>query len=296
MISLNKYKENKLLTYGTSFFTCSYIILFAYAFLIAQNTNETTNEITIIPLLFGIIIAPLLEELIFRGIFVKRKIFIWLYIGGVIYYIIALKSIITIPVFIIHLRILFLQRDNNIQAHTSLSYYLNAFIFSLIHYNISDGFDFISIMQIGIRFGIGLMLIWLVINFNLITSIIAHSFYNFFIFSLQLIAYQAGSLDAVKTAHTDNYKIEWNKPQGFFSLEKITFNKDTLTMQNQTFDNFLIYNGINTDNIDSIQLAPSFSTSKYNIILIKKDSLVSNLEEKQIIELLLKAKILNKKQ
>ncbi len=217
---LEKYKERKLIIYGTGIFICSYIFAFLYSFFANTETSGSENGIVLLPLIYGVLIAPVIEELIFRGIYTKKNIFLWFYIIGVTSYILLLKAYIGIPVFLIHLWILISQKKEE-NKYVSLGYFLNAFLFFVMHINLSEDIGVITLLQTSIRLGIGLILIWLVLNFNLLVSIIVHSLHNFIVFLIQFIAVSSMSdMDITKTVDINSHRLEWktNNDIGYTNL------------------------------------------------------------------------------
>lgn len=294
MSYLEKYKERKLIIYGTGIFICSYIFAFLYSFFANTETSGSENGIVLLPLIYGVLIAPVIEELIFRGIYTKKNIFLWFYIIGVTSYILLLKAYIGIPVFLIHLWILISQKKEE-NKYVSLGYFLNAFLFSVMHINLSEDIGVITLLQTSIRLGIGLILIWLVLNFNLLVSIIVHSLHNFIVFLIQFIAVSSMSdMDITKTVDINSHRLEWKTNNDIFLKEKrLLFSNDTLKGYNCTFQELLSFRGVSINN-DTVDFNTVFKKQKYDILLIKKDSLSAQITEQQLTELLLKAGILNK--
>jgi len=79
----------------------------------------------------------------------------------------------------------------------------------------------------------------------------------------------------------------------FLKEKRLLFSNDTLKGYNCTFQELLSFRGVSINN-DTVDFNTVFKKQKYDILLIKKDSLSAQITEQQLTELLLKAGILNK--
>ena len=246
--------------------------------------------------LLGVIIVPIVEEIVFRGLYTQKKIFIWVYGIGVFSYILLTKTyLVSIPVFLVHLWIIG-QQKKGVNRYVFLGYFINSLLFSVMHINITKEFEVLILLQTGVRLGIGMILIWLVLNFNLFVSIVVHALHNFIIFLLQFMVFYSNINPLVdNNVNIDNYKLEWQVNITLFTSKKISLINDTLKCHNCTFLEFMELQKINISVNDTVYLNALYKNKKYDIVLIKTREVSDEIREKQMIELLLKAKVLNKK-
>lgn len=94
------YKENNLLKSGIIIFLGSLIgSIILSSFNESEFSSRVTrfNDFTLIHFIAAFTIAPVLEELIFRGIFTGKKIFKYVMYLGSLFYIILLQNYYLIP-------------------------------------------------------------------------------------------------------------------------------------------------------------------------------------------------------
>lgn len=202
---------------------------------------------------------------------------------------VLLKAYIIFPLALLFLWLYF-KKDKR----RNLQYFLNATIFSLAHINFSTDIDLISVFYIFVRLGIGLMLIWIVINFNIFISILAHSLHNFIIFSLQFIVlFFTPITDTPRNLSTEkiDFQIEQINPLNHSKNISIYNNKSTYT--SYSLEEFLTNIKINLKENDSLDINPIFKNNKYEFILVKKDT--SEIDLKLILSLLERENYLIKK-
>ena len=94
------YKENNLLKSGIIIFLGSLIgSIILSSFNESEFSSRITrfNDFTLIHFIAAFTIAPVLEELIFRGIFTEKKIFKYVMYLGALLYILLLQNYYLIP-------------------------------------------------------------------------------------------------------------------------------------------------------------------------------------------------------
>ncbi len=186
---LTQKKDNYLLFTGVILFICAFI---SYS-LIENYTPEKLPasekfgdfENVFIIFIFAVIIAPLIEEIVFRGFFLQNKIYEWLFYVGSISFILITEAYYTIIILLIIGLLSFVFK---VKKNLKIIYFLNALLFALIHYKFTHFTNIYSIVPMFFQFSGGLILIWIVINYNLFKSMLLHFCINFFAIGSLLIA------------------------------------------------------------------------------------------------------------
>lgn len=153
------YIENNLLKSGIIIFLGSLIgnIILSYCNESGFSSRVTRfNDFTLIHFIAAFTIAPVLEELIFRGIFTGKKIFKYVMYLGSLLYSILLQNYYLIPLLAIFIIAFELNKSKNISYHI---YYINAVLFGLMHYEFNDLKLLDTWIGIVMTSGMGLILI-----------------------------------------------------------------------------------------------------------------------------------------
>jgi hypothetical protein len=176
-----------------------------------MNSRQLINSKFELYAFAAIIIAPILEELVFRGIFSKTKL-------------LRIFSLITLPSFVFYIADGFLTYATifayfvfsmlyilkNKPKVFPIMFLLNSVLFSLAHYKITDFSSLFSSVPFFIQFSLGLILIWIIINFGLLRAILFHFLWNLIAFGLMLFPLQFVD-DKVQEIQTEEYTMIINK-------------------------------------------------------------------------------------
>lgn len=232
-------------------------------------------------LFFGVLIAPITEELFFRGLFIKHKIkkivaiifpIIVFFYANANFDIIYLIILITFSIII---SILALKNNNEFNINLYFLIYAHAIIFSIIHYKQSDFSKFATILPMIVQFSIALILAWVTINFGIIKSIAFHISYNFILFIILFLGYQTVETKTHKI-NNDKYSIYWQKNKILNNENGIVKrDKKELKIKNLTISNATQYLQNNDKLKEKLVIKDNFQ--KYTITIISKsDSLTNN--------------------
>lgn len=284
-------KYNFLLKFGTTIFCCAIILLFFF-----QDNNNLTNDLLKIKdfwifSFFVLILAPILEEFCFRGNFVQNKYIKYTSLIFIFFYLLIKNSFI-ILIFPFAYFILFLIKELNfIKINNYYFYILNAFIFAIAHYdilNLNNIFDFTSVF---IKFGAGLIFIWVTLNFGIIKSMFVHFFFNLIPVLYIFISIQCIDIE-IKIFNLSNCTIEVEKtPIINKEYSKCFITDNNVSIKNSNLNKVFYYL-----QIDNKKYNPKDNPFyHYNLKIRNNDSLNSKLNNEKIIDLLLKADLLEKK-
>jgi membrane protease YdiL (CAAX protease family) len=291
---MKKYKSNWIF-----FLSITTLLLFFFSILFfvdiekMNNSRMNYNVSFYIFSFYAVLIAPLLEETTFRGVFTNNKflkktsIILTIFIGLVLFY-----SNYTIWITLILLLIILL----NFYLHSSkkLTNYKNKFLvitnatlFGFIHYKISDFESINSSVLVLSQISIGFLLIWITKNFGLIKSIFTHSAFNFIIVFITFYSIQFVDTK-LNRKESKNVIIQWNQNPFLESRMGNFQNKENEVV----IKNLDIYNSISLSNISTQKevFFIKYPFAKYNITITSKNKKIS---EKEIIEAFEMAKLVS---
>ena len=273
------YTENNLLKAGIIIFFGSLIgnIILSY-FNESEFSSRITrfNDFTLIHFIAAFTIAPVLEELIFRGIFTGKKIFKYVMYLGSLLYIILLQNYYLIPLLAIFIVAFELNRSKNIPYHI---YYSNAVLFGLMHYECND----LKLLDTGIGIvmtsGMGLILIWMVLNFGLIYSILLHALNNFVAIAIVVLGNETSDM-TLKKVETEDFTMKYQRVSFFIKDGNMEVeNNKSLKAENMSISN--IHNALCFDEkLDDLYFG------KFNVSIERKSNSTKKLNCESFHQLL----------
>lgn len=228
------YKENFLLKTGLLmflFFSALSMVLEYFGFEDLSSRSISFNDVNIVQLLIAsVLIAPVLEELSFRGMFTSKKYLKFISYGAMALFIIFKENYFLFP-FLILLFFLFEYKDR--KYFLKASYFVNAFLFSVMHYQFSDLLSISSFSGILGTLGLALVFIWLVINLGIWASILLHFITNFSLMMIAIIGYE--NLDK-KTwkVENDNFEMTIQRVSLFDQKARVIFQDGSIDATNTT--------------------------------------------------------------
>lgn len=185
-------------------------------FLDVKPPMGRVNQFDSIPILalliFGSVIAPILEELSFRGFFSSsNKLKLAAFIGFLAYTSLILFSKYSIGLAVANALIFLVLITLYTKFKSNIIFVLfvisNAVVFGLIHYSAEDfanhSYPFVLVQTV-----LGLFLTWITINSRLSIAMIFHGAWNLIAFSSMLVSLQFVS-EEVQVFEKDNVKITY---------------------------------------------------------------------------------------
>ena len=285
-------KENFLLKAGVTLFCCAGLFfILLYSELEKLNVTPEIQKIQSFPLLIflSLIIAPIFEELTFRSPFAKFKYSIFLSTFGIVGYILISKNYYILILLSLFAFLYILQKLRKIIKNRFFLYIFSSIIFSLIHYKLNDFGNFLTVIPMFFQFSVGLILIWITINFGLVKSMLFHFLYNFIFIFVLFISLQFPDT-TINTIEQNGNSLIWSKTQIFDSegTKIIIPNDHEISAKNVSIKGFLELNNLVTD---SLIIKDEF-LMHYNIKI--SGNTKTNLDSKIITNLLLKGKLIEK--
>ncbi len=272
-------KENKLLYLGTAIFCCTllvYYTLLIYKIDVPFNNDKFNGFNNFLTIAFStLIIAPILEELIFRGIFVNEKRYkLFFYIGSVGFCLFTSNYyLIIIPLFLFVNK--FKNKNNN--------YFLATVLFALVHYSLHDFKNIISIIPAFFQFSLGLILLWIAINYGLKKSILAHFLINLSVIFPLFLVLQFPNTDK-NSIKNDIIVFEWQKTPTIGNTNFV-FTPKEITANRLSISDFINIYG---DSKENYPINDTLMYYKFNFKIQSSE----NLDRQAIIQTLYKAKLI----
>lgn len=279
-------KNNYLLKYGAGVFFCTsilYSLINYYDETLFESTDKIGDLVSLYSVIFFILlIAPVFEELVFRGYFLNNKFFTFTFYLGV-----ALSIWMTGTYYslILLLVIGLLEFGLKIKRQSKIMFFLNALLFSLVHYKISEFTNPYSIVPVFFQFSLGLILIWIAINYNLYKSMLFHFCINFFIIGSLIAALQFPDSNIEVIQH-DETVLTFQKSPIFSSKNGITTNSE-ITSNGSTIREFA-----NTAKVpkNNYSIHDSLRFFRYNLNM--KNTTGGKIESNEAENILRKAKLI----
>lgn len=190
---------------------CVFIFVVDIDYLVDNGSrSEIMDDISPIGLLiFGVVVAPVFEELAFRGYLTNNKtnlkvsiLFLPLYIIAAGYNPVSLILMIVFDgLFVVNLK-----KDKRLVKDWMIV--VNSLLFSLVHYKVSDFSDISLMAPMLFQFTIALVLSWIVINYSLTRSMIVHALWNGILIGGSLLIPEEAYEGATKPANSKSVTIE----------------------------------------------------------------------------------------
>ncbi|MGD1319653.1 CPBP family intramembrane glutamic endopeptidase [Chryseobacterium sp. 2R14A] len=273
------YKDNYLLKYGIFIFFGSLIcnIIFSY-FNESEFSSRVTrfNDFTLIHFVAAFTIAPVIEELIFRGIFTGKKIFRYVTYIGLLGYILLLQNYYLIPILTAFIILYELNKKKEVSGYI---YFINALLFGFMHYEWNDLKIPDTWIGIVMTVGMGLILIWMVLNFGLICSILLHAFNNFIAIAIIVIGYEISDM-SLKGIETKDFTMKYQRVSFFVGSGNMQTDANKfLKAENMSMS--VIHGSVCFD-----EKLSDLYFGKYNISIERKKSSIKKLDCTSLNQLL----------
>jgi len=233
---MEKFKKNNILYIGVIITPIFLTLSFLQTYLGFSNSsynNLIIQKNIFILFLAGVFIMPVLEEFSFRGWLFKTTKWRYLsYLLSIIFCVTLSYNHINIVFSVVLVFVIIGLAE--LRSNLTIKAILSSLIFSLLHYISADVLNFATVNSFMIKFGIGLILAWVFINFGLIKSILTHSTLN--LIALSFLILSIHFVDDEYQTYTSNFaQVEYQK-EAYFKSNKsklyISSSRDTLEIKN----------------------------------------------------------------
>lgn len=288
---MTKRKNNWILVVSLILTLLFFILgVFVYPFEEIENNRASIDTNFFVYLILAVLVAPVLEEITFRGFFatnkkVKNFSKILLYLSlclllfnGFPYLLVAFFSLgITLLV----------SNKINTKAFTLVYILLSSLIFSLVHQMYADIIVFKNSYFVLMHLAGGLILAWIALNFGIKKSIYTHAAYNLI---LMLITFYGIQFNVAKSTNfeTESCKVVfYGNPYLESNQAVISKDSNALVFKNSSLNNMVKYAAIYYPRITTLNSKMPFS--KYTLKIVKKDG--AELKEAEVKVAMLKTKL-----
>lgn len=143
-------------------------------------------------------------------------------------------------------------------------------LFGLIHYTTSDFAAFNTAFFVLFQIGAGLIFNWVILNYGLLQSMIAHSSYNFILIMPVVLSVQFTN-ENLQYFNNDKIEVQWRKvpPIGAPPLDYIA--SDSMIIANNIEGSFM-YRILKTNSISQKKITQIHNFSKFNFKIVLIDT------------------------
>jgi hypothetical protein len=264
------------------FLICQLLINDSGIYTVKYDMNNTMSSYFFVILFM--LVPPIIEEFIYRGIFTKNKISIFFslvfYLGTSIMLFLSGIKVWWIFLFITFLVLFFvLNKQSKIKKGILIIY--SASLFTLAHLSVDSTFQEFFLRS-GNYLGGGLFLSWIVINYSIFKSILVHLTYNIIVFSFFIVF-------AAKISVSSNYKNTIT-----YSIEEVSFLKNSKNVS-RTENGFYASQANLSFVLPFVDIPKDKNVyiknpiSKFNITINSKEAI---LKDDDILQVLLEAEVI----
>ncbi len=285
-------KDKQLLFAGTGIFFCTSVIYILFIILDIKELNEMSrlDLADNFKLLFfvGLFLAPVFEEVIFRGYFISIRFLKYSFYIGVTLYIALTGNWYLLAVLAFYLALDICNSTKILNVNKYCFYILNSILFGLIHYQISDLKSIYTIVPVFFQIGSGLILIWVLLNFGILKSILLHFLLNSIL--ILPVAYELQFPDTKQNVirHSD-FTFTWNKAP-IFKKKQIIIDDNKVYAQGIGIKDF--YRIYDYQNRDKVLLNDSVEFYHYDLKILPKNNIDKKVDKDLVKKVLFEANLI----
>lgn len=236
--------------------------------------------------LFAILVAPITEEIVFRGFFTNKpilkkiSIILLIPISLLVFYSNYNIYLFLLALLTILCNVYFYLKYKEHKKTEYLLVVTNALFFGFVHYKLSDFYSVNSTFFVLGQISFGFLLIWITKNFGIVKSIISHATINFVILIITFFGIQFVDVKIYRK-ESKNVIIQWNQVPFFKSNSGSNINEENkMIIKNLDLSNTIVLTGISDKKTTYFIKYPFV---KYDITITSKNKKIS---DKEIIEAL----------
>lgn len=202
--------------------TIFYLIYFKVSPPLSAKGPASFSSFYVVTFIIPVIVAPILEEIRFRGFLTKNKIIQGLFLlltplGLLVYGWNLLLFVFTLIIYLLFA----LHKALKKGWVLDLLIFVSAVYFSFGHLPIGVDFSWSWLPWLATSFSFALILSWVIINRSIGWAVIVHGSWNLILGLIFLAALQFVSED-LNTVENEKYKVEWKRVP-FFDSETATY-------------------------------------------------------------------------
>ena len=239
-----------------------------------------------------LLIAPIFEEILFRGFLSKSKVvrglFLLLGVGALFFFnfhwILVMLILLTYALYLIY-------HYTNIESLLNVSILLSAIVFGSVHYS-AEELNFLHTLPFFfVQFSAGLILSWVIYTKNFLAGVISHAVWNLIIVGISLYGLQFVDTSTSKTAYGESSMVYKKVPIFYSSVSSYKIEEQELVAKNMTV--FDVIKFMDERYLDTFNITTPYM--KYDIQISLKSIQGSSEFNSNAIRLLEKEKLIIKR-
>jgi len=274
------YQHNWLLVSCLLIFILAIFCVLYFNSIEMMNSRSIVSETLEFTLLSVIFIVPIIEEFTFRGIFLKNRV---LFLTSVIllisFFLFFIENIYLLGILVVFITLFFVYRNNNSPFLFKIICCLNALIFSLAHYILSDFSSIEQSCTMLFQLSLGFFLIWITVNFSLMRSVLFHASYNTFLMTIVVLTVQFPDT-TMQRYENASIIVEWQKVPYFNSnVSSYTCTDELIDAVNSSISNLYKVCDLRNSDKKNQNVSDLEPFMRYNIeITLKKNAIDKNIK------------------
>ena len=258
----------------------------------SKSRFESTGTFFVKFFIAPILIAPVIEELLFRGFLsrskVVRALFLILGIGALFFFNFHWVLVILILLtYVVYLSYFYTK----IEWLLDVAILLSAFIFGSVHYS-AEELNFLHTLPFFfIQFSAGLILSWVIYTKNFLAGVISHAVWNLIIVGISLYGLQFVDITTSKATYGETSMVYKKVPIFHSSVSSFKIEEQELVAKNMTV--FDVIKFMDERYLDTFNITTPYM--KYDIQISLKGNQGSSEFDSNAIRLLEKEKLIIKR-
>lgn len=230
-------KKNWMIVSGVLLlFSSLFVILyFDLTLPYSKSRFESTGTFFVKFFIAPLLIAPVIEELLFRGFLSRSKVvnalFLILGVGALFFFnfhwILVLLILLTYALYLTY-------HYTNIESLLNVSILLSAIVFGSVHYSVEELNFLHTLPFFFVQFSGGLILSWVIYTKNFISGVISHAVWNLIIVGISLYGLQFVDTTTSKTAYGESSLVYKKVPIFYSSVSSYKIEEHELVAKNMT--------------------------------------------------------------
>lgn len=287
-------KKNWMIVSGVLLlFSSLFVILyFDLTLPYSKSRFESTGTFFVKFFIAPLLIAPVIEELLFRGFLSRSKVvnalFLLLGVGALFFFnfhwVLVLLILLTYALYLTY-------HYTNIESLLNVSILLSAIVFGSVHYSVEELNFLHTLPFFFVQFSGGLILSWVIYTKNFISGVISHAVWNLIIVGISLYGLQFVDTTTSKTAYGETSMVYEKVPIFYSSVSSYKIEEQELVAKNMTVFDVIKY--MDERYLDTFTITTPYM--KYDIQLSLKSIQGSSEFNSNAIRMLEKEKLIIKR-
>ena len=230
-------KKNWMIVSGVLLLLSSLVVILYFDVTLPYSKSrfESTGTFFVKFFIAPLLIAPVIEELLFRGFLSRSKVlnalFLILGVGALFFFnfhwILVLLILLTYALYLTY-------HYTNIESLLNVSILLSAIVFGSVHYSVEELNFLHTLPFFFVQFSGGLILSWVIYTKNFLSGVISHVVWNMIIVGISLYGLQFVDSTTSKTAYGESSMVYEKVPIFHSSVSSFKIEDQELIVKNMT--------------------------------------------------------------